>query len=619
MCGFTGAVGDGARNASALTRQGLERIRHRGPDDEGLESGPWWTLGFRRLSILDLTPGGHQPMYDPSRRVCLVMNGEIYNYLELKRTLEETGWVFRSTSDTEVMLALYVSSGGDMQALLSRCNGMFAVAVVDLERQRLVLARDRLGVKPLFYARTGRGLVFGSEIKGIEPLLPSLAGLDFSALSAYLRLGFVPGWLCAYKGISKLPPGHWGEWSLETADLTLHRYWQPAPGRCSGLDTEARCVEAVHELLTDATAIRLRSDVPVGLFLSGGIDSGLVSSYVASGGNNSVKAHTIRFPGWADDESGLAGQTASHLGLQLEIHDSDVPRREELVSTIAHFDEPFADSSAIVTDLVCRHTRSHATVVLTGDGGDESFAGYGTYRRARICQALKLLPDAAVRLGGRLLASAPSGRLERIGRMLGLARPVRDAWLHLYPFDRGLERLLSPDVLGNEAFEPAAIDSLLPAAAAPHSLDRAQLTDLQLYMVDDVLTKVDMMSMRHSIEIRSPFLDYRMVELGLSIPPRLRLAGGETKHILRRLARRRLPESVTGAPKRGFGVPIERYFFDGRRLRDETLQLISPLRETGWFNWSGLEKHLEGAARTALFANQVYKLVCLGVWASRKR
>lgn len=564
MCGIVGVLSAEGDGVTSVAFDGWrDRLAHRGPDQAATFRDRGLFLGFRRLAILDLSPAGHQPMTTRDGRFTIVFNGQIYNFEELRAELEREGVQFRSRSDTEVLLELFARTGVEC---LSRLNGMFAFAVYDARERTLVLARDRLGVKPLFYLRSARRLAFASELRAIRDVPGFPSALDPDALATFFRVGTIPDWTCVYPGVRKLAPGHWIRFHLDAPGAEeATRYWDlPPVGEIEDGRSEDAWVDEIEALLWDATRIRLRSDVPLGVFLSGGIDSGLVAAAAAKQ-RSGLSCFTVGFRGEVEDETPLAAATARRLGVRMETLDVDLRRgMSELPAVIGHYDEPCFDTSALPTALICAEARKHLVVVLTGDAGDEVFGGYPGHVRAWRFRALDRVPATLRRLAGGLLGqfASPDSIVRRFARRLG--EPVGRFGMGstLYPFEDWPVDLLVPGlrVGGDELVR--RYSARLPEWRGASAVDQSQRTDLRTYMLDDILVKVDRMSMRHSLELRSPFLDYRMVELGLRVPSRLRVKGGENKYLLRRLAARHLPPEVCAAPKRGFSIPMRAWLRD---------------------------------------------------------
>jgi asparagine synthase (glutamine-hydrolysing) len=555
MCGIAGYYSDKPGMSQALFDLCRDSLSHRGPDMAGSVEDRGLHLGFRRLAILDLSPTGHQPMVSEDGRYTIVLNGEIYNFVELRAEAEGRGWRLRGTSDTEVVLKLFAEYGVHCVPML---NGMFAFAVYDSVERTVVVARDRLGVKPLFYMQRGHTFGFASELGALRGMPGFPTELDHEALGLFFRLGMVPEWTSVYRGVSKLPPGCWIRYHIESGRLDgPTSYWDlPAVGEVEGRP-EDDWVDEVEALLWDATRIRLRSDVPLGVFLSGGIDSGLVAA-AAAAHSSDLTALTIGYVG-APDETDLALASGRKLGLHSVVRNIDVTEGLVLLpKVLGHFDEPFSDTSALPTSLVCAEARKDLTVVLSGDGGDEVFAGYQNHVRAWQWRSADFLPVGLRKAGTSIVAPLlpPDSVSRRFVRRLG--QPVGRFGLggHLYPFSDWVDACLDQSFNIKPDRVVELYNQHLPNWAGASGVDLSQRIDLRTYMLEDILTKVDRMSMLHSLEVRSPFLDYRMVELGLRVPSQLRVKNGQNKYLLRRLAARHLPAEVCTAPKQGFGIPL---------------------------------------------------------------
>ncbi len=558
MCGIAGlyARQDLGSSGSLLIKRMTDVIAHRGPDDDGfLIDGPV-ALGMRRLSIIDLQ-GGHQPVGNETGSVWVVFNGEIYNYRELTADLAEKGHRFSTTSDTEVLVHLYEELGEDC---VSRLRGMYALAIWDQSRHTLFLARDRLGIKPLYYAETPKGFVFGSELKVLTCSSWVSDRVDRSALGAYLQFGYVPDPSSILEGVSKLPPAH----TLIVRDgvsSTPRRYWEPTPYfRCSSAQSsDENTAEALWSHLKDAVRSHLVSDVPVGAFLSGGVDSSAVLAVMARETGTRVKTFSVGFHEDGFNELPYARQVAEWFGTEhyeLTVNPDDLGFLEEILSA---FDEPFADPSAIPTYLVSRLARQHVKVVLSGDGGDELFAGYDRYVVDNRRRYIGLLGD--MRLGGgfravsRVLPEGAPGK----NFLYNLSLPRMARYLDsisLFP-SRAISKLLNPMSTHNG---DSAFGEALRSSQDLDPLSRLQSLDLQTYLPGDILTKVDRMTMKNSLEARVPLLDHPLVEYACGIPTRLRLRSGQTKCLLKRVLRSRVPDEVLTRPKQGFGVPLQSWF-----------------------------------------------------------
>ena len=591
MCGLTGLWKAGAAGQARHAEAMLDCLVHRGPDDSGLwlddEAGI--ALGFRRLSINDLSPAGHQPMASADGRVVLVFNGEIYNFPDLAREVEAArpGLRWRGHSDTEILVEAIALWG--LEGALARANGMFALAAWDRAARTLSLARDRMGKKPMYFGWLGGSFVFASELKAIRahpdfdlPICPE-------ALSAFLQVGYVPGARCIFAGLAKLRPGH--VLRLDAADAAARRtpasraWWDLRAVAHAGLDAQASgrvaSQEAFEALLEDSVRLRMVADVPVGTFLSGGIDSSLVTALMAQAPGGPVLSFGIGFDDPAWDEAPYARAIAAHLGTE---HHEMYVGPAELLGVVARMaticDEPLADDSIIPTTLVSRLAREQVTVALSGDGGDELFGGYERYAAVeRWLARTARLPGA----GGRLaapLAARLADAAERLGQQrLGRRLRLLGSLLGTGDVD-AVHRMVTSQTLAPDAL-------LATPLGAPHPLedpavllgrstpvDRMGFMDLAAYLTDDILAKVDRASMSTSLEVRCPLLDYRVVEMSWRFPPEAKYANGVGKLPLRRLLERHVPRRLTDRPKQGFGAPVERWL--RHELRDWAEALMSP-------------------------------------------
>jgi asparagine synthase (glutamine-hydrolysing) len=538
-----------------------DSLLHRGPDDEGTwtrpgaeTSGPHVQLGQRRLSILDLSPAGRNPMAWDGGRYWVTYNGEVYNWRELRAELEATGCAFRSHTDTEVVLAAYTRWGDECVA---RFNGMFAVAIWDEPRQRLFLARDRVGKKPLYYALYGERLTFASEQKALlaDPEFPR--DLDRDALALYLRYGYVPAPHSVFRASRKLPPGHVAVY--ESGRLSVRSYWDPVraallPRRAPA--SAGQALEELEALLKDAVRSRMVADVPVGAFLSGGIDSSLVSAMMCEAGPGRVKTYSIAFENPLYDESAHASAMARQLGTDHHQETCSTRRMLEIVERLPGFlDEPFADSSAIPTYLVSRFAREEVTVVLTGDGGDEVFFGYPRYLAVARRGTPLTLPFWLRRVAADAASLVPHRKFRRAAEVLRSAEADEYARFVVW-----WPRPAVEEMTGLRTEDAPAYAAASRALGATDRRLRPPVLDLVTYLPEDILFKVDRMSMAVSLESRCPLLDSRVVEFGLSLPPSMLFGGGTGKVMLRTLLAKRVPAALFDRPKMGFGVPLEDWF-----------------------------------------------------------
>ena len=616
MCGIIGVFSTKAKNLDMMFLDSCrDTLRHRGPDKAGSFRDRGLYLGFRRLAILDLSPGGDQPMTSCDGRYTIVFNGEIYNFVELRAELESQGARIRSRSDTEILLQLYAKHG--IQSL-DKLNGMFAFAIYDRMERTLVLVRDRLGVKPLFYWKHAQEFAFASEIRALRKLPGFPTAVQPEALGLYFRLGAVPEWTGVFRGLSKLAPGTWIRYHLDSGTVEgPFVYWNlPAVGEEEG-KTEEDWLDEIESLLWDATRIRLRAEVPLGVFLSGGIDSGLVASAAASQ-LNGLTSLTIGFAGEPQDETTLAQATGRHLGLSaLTRAVSPSEGLETLPQTMAHFDEPFSDTSALPTSLICGEARREFTVVLSGDGGDEVFGGYENHVRAWQWRGLDRLPLSWRRTFGSFFAS--HSHVDSLAKrfFMRLCEPVGRFGLgsKVYPFQDWLDGCIKPEFNLDPGWIVNLYNQHLSNWVGASSIDLAQRTDLRCYMLENILTKVDRMSMMHALEVRSPFLDYRLIELGLKVPSRLRAKNGSNKYLLRRLATRHLPEAVSLAPKRGFGIPIESWLSHESHARAlATTMVTTPAGQLDPFVEGGAERLWHRVQENSALIPALVRLLCYRWW-----
>lgn len=617
MCGLFGEFGPEALRDPADIEAISRTIHHRGPDDGGSETGPGWMLGFRRLAILDLSAAGHQPLHSEDGRYVIAFNGEVYNYLELREELLAQGERFRSGTDTEVVLRLLMREGA---AALGRLNGMFAFVFIDKLARRFLIVRDRLGVKPLYLCRQGGGLRFASELKALLAWQGAGRSLNRPALLDFLSLGYLPNATCIFQGYAKLPAGHCLEGDLDNAGQAEPRcYWSVtvAPDDRPP-QTDAATRDELQALLADAVRLRMRSDVPVAILMSGGVDSTLVAALAQASGATPV-ALTAGFAGADEDETDLARTVARHLGLtlrELPIHAASLADVDELARI---HDEPFADPSAIPMFRICEAARREATVLLSGDGGDEAFGGYRRYVEMQRHRSLLMLPNwlrraAWTGLRGRLgpsrqyrlaKATLPDGLIGAVFDGLGLLR------------ESGVRALLPSDLAGTAGDVPAEVARLWSASRGRDILSRQRQFDYGLYLPDDVLVKSDRASMAHSTELRSPFLDYRVVEFAARLPNRLLVSDRQGKLILRDLARERLPRDVWAGRKKGFGVPLKEWLRAPGGLAFARERLLERNALTaGLWSRPGAERLLQDAGAMGTHAAQlIWRLLVLDAWA----
>jgi asparagine synthase (glutamine-hydrolysing) len=629
MCGIAGMASLTGRSLKQpeSVRLMMEKLVHRGPDEEGFYLNRLGTvaLGHRRLRIIDLSTG-QQPMGNADGSVWISFNGEIYGFQALREELQARGYQFQSRTDTEVILHLYEEEG---VGCLKRLSGMFAFALWDESAKTLLLARDRMGKKPLYYAIADGMLTFASELGALMAATRLPREIDEVALDQYLTLGYIPAPRTIYRAIKKLEAG---QYLLVTGNQPVaHWYWKPevreaVQPACTWEDAK----EELRERLRVATALRMVSDVPIGCFLSGGVDSSSVLSFMAELSSRPVKTFSIGFPEAEYSELSYARIVARHYGTDHHEFVLEPQGIDVLDRLVRHFGEPFADSSALPTWYLSQLTRKSVTVALSGDGGDELFGGYGWYQTARFLEAASAVPSWLARSGSWLAGAQGPRILRRIGKvaqLVMLPAGARHARLREMVSDEIKERLYTPAFrlqTGNQALDWLARrhDSL----AATDPLNRMMATDLATYMADDLLVKVDRATMAHALECRSPLLDSSLVEWVLSLPSSFKLqpaslsqawrpAGMEGKVLLREAVKDRFPQGFLDRPKRGFSVPLERWFQNDLKAIVTDRVLHGPLTRMGLLQTSGLQRlvqeHFDGQANHAAL---VWALLVLATW-----
>jgi asparagine synthase (glutamine-hydrolysing) len=565
MCGITGIVRrDGAQIDRELLARMNDAIRHRGPDDDGFYFSDGVGLAMRRLAIIDLK-SGRQPIHNADRTAWIVFNGEIYNYRELRKQLEALGHTFYTDSDTEAIIHAYDEYGTDCPKHL---RGMFALAIWNEIDKSLFLARDRVGKKPLLYALTSDQLIFGSEFTALLAHPAISREVNYEAIHHYLSFIAVPAPLTAYQAIRKLEPGHWLLW--QNGEVKSERYWQIDFSRKLNI-SEQEAGERASELLRDAVRVRLMSEVPLGAFLSGGIDSSAVVALMAQESSTPVKTFSIGFEEQDFSELHHARRVAEHVGA--EHHEFIVrPNAMEILPTLVeHYGEPFADSSAIPSYYVSRETRRFVTVALNGDGGDECFAGYERYAAMNLAQRYTKLLPAAVRngvvatLANALPEFSTRGVLGKGKRFLNAASlsPIQRYLRWISAFDENAKLDLYSEDFRDRTKDFSTVGIIQPWFAKANGagiVDASLLTDTMTYLPNDLLVKMDIASMTVSLEARSPFLDHHLMEFAASLPEKLKLRRMTTKYLLKRILKDLVPAENLSRRKMGFGVPIGHWF-----------------------------------------------------------
>ena len=613
MCGITGFIDLKRASSPEQLRDDVrlmaDALTHRGPDVEGQWVDPedGLALGFRRLAIIDLTPTGHQPMISANGRFVVVYNGEAYNSADLRTELEASGHKFRGTSDTEIFLEGCVAWG--VEATVRRLIGMFAFALWDCYEKQLWLGRDRIGIKPLYYGQCDNLFLFGSELKALRAKDGWQPEIDRNTLTAYFRFNYVPTPHTIYRNIYKLEPGTL--LSLRLGEKPkLERYWNLSSlvSQDRLLTNEEEALEECEALLRDTVKRHLVADVPIGVLLSGGVDSSAVAALMQSESGHSVKSFTVGFENTEFDEARHAKVVAQHIGTEHhELYLSDA-RALEIVPNLSElYDEPFADSSALPTWLVAKMAREHVTVALSGDGGDEVFFGYNRYHAAAtIWSNARHIPTSIRRIAAAAIASIPTNSWDSAARILpNSIRPslIGDkahklsSILSEIDADGMYRRLVShwnnPEQLVANGIEPIGA-AWNEARAIGDFGERMAFLDTKTYLPDDILTKVDRASMAVSLEVRVPLLDHRIVEFAWRLPKQMKLKGNSTKRLLRRILYRHVPRELVDRPKAGFAVPLDQWLrgplrnwaealLDEKRLEREGVLNPNPIRRA-WNN-----------------------------------
>jgi asparagine synthase (glutamine-hydrolysing) len=625
MCGIAGIVRHGGQQVDeGVLASMCEAIRHRGPDDDGFYVKGAVGLSMRRLAIIDLAHG-QQPISNEDGTKWIVFNGEIYNYLSLRAQLEKLGHRFHTDSDTEAIVQAYEQYGADCAKHL---RGMFAFAIWDERKEELLLARDRVGKKPLLYSLTASGqLVFGSEFSALLAHPDVSRDVDETALHHYLTFMCVPAPLTAYRAIRKLEPGHTLRYTRD-GEFKIARYWEPDFNRKEKW-TEEEAGERAVEVLRDAVRVRLMSEVPLGAFLSGGVDSSAVVALMSQESSDPVKTFSIGFEEQDFSELHHARRVAEHIGAE---HHEFIVRpdaMEVLPTLVEHYGEPYADSSAIPTYYVSRETRRHVTVALNGDGGDECFAGYERYAAMRLAETYRRVPaplrEGFIRQAINLLPTSETHRsrfrdMKRFASAASLPAVERYLrWISVFDTD-AKDSLYTTEF--RERMRPyRASDFVAPWFARANGagvVDASLLADTMTYLPNDLLVKVDIASMANSLEARSPFLDHHVIEFAASLPESLKLRGRTTKYLLKKVLRKLLPAENLERRKQGFGVPIGHWFRGAMQpfLR-ETLLSEKHLRRN-LFRPEAVrrlvEEHTTGARD---HSHRLWTLLMLELWFNR--
>jgi len=572
MCGIVGIITYKEPIDEKLLIDMRDTLIHRGPDDEGIwiSSDKKVYLGHRRLSIIDLSIAGHQPMSDEEKKIWIVYNGEIYNFQEIRQELEKRGYMFKSNTDTEVIIYSYKEWDIDC---LQKFNGMFAFGIWDENKKLLFLARDRVGKKPLYIAKYKDKFVFASEIKAILKDKDFSREIDINALNFYFAYGYIPGEMCIFKNIKKLPPAHYGIIDIN-GELKIKRYWNIPNPVINEKISEKELLLELEDLLTDSVKKRIVSDVPLGVFLSGGIDSSLITAVMSKILDSPVKTFSIGFKEEHFNELPYARIVAKYFNT--EHYEFTVePDSVGILDILSkQFDEPFGDSSMIPTFYVSKMTKQYVTVALSGDGGDELFGGYNNYPVVlRDNKIIKYIPYPLRKLMSNFSYLLPDGiRVE--GFLKRLKCDFKENFADRHSIFRSFQR---KKLLNREIISILGENLILPeqyriGSVLGRTLRDLTISDFHIYLPDDILVKVDRASMLNSLEVRAPFLDYRIIEFSYSkVPDNFKLNGNTKKYLLKKLAKKILPQDLKLERKRGFSIPINEWFHKGWRNIYENL------------------------------------------------
>ena len=619
MCGICGKIAGKGLVEQALVQRMCEVMRHRGPDDQGIYLDKNVGIGMRRLSIIDLDTG-RQPIFNEDHSVLIVSNGEIYNYKELREGLESRGHRFATRTDVEVVLHLYEDEG---EKCLAQLRGMFASAIWDSRRKKLFLARDRIGKKPLYYREGNGSLIFASEIKAILQDPEVSREIDFEAVDDYFTHGFVPSPRTIFQEIRKLPPAHYAVY--ENSNLRLKRYWSVTYAEPSTVRATKEYVERLRELLFESVRLRLMSDVPLGAFLSGGVDSSIVVGIMSQLMDRPVETFSIGFEDRSYNELRYARiaassfKTSSH---EFEVRYEHIP--DILPRLVHHFDEPFADSSAIPTYYISEIARRYVTVALSGDAGDEIFAGYRRYlarrlasyynrlprslRKSLVERTVKRLPEPATYYGHSLR--------KKVRLFVDYASQVEEephiSWTPFFsPIEK--EKLYSSELKSHLGERRSYLEEFFEQAGSEDEVSQMMWVDLMTYLPDDILTKVDRMSMAVSLEARNPLLDHRLVEFMASVPVSLKLKGFSSKYLLKRAVEDLLPTEIMQRKKQGFVVPLASWF--RKELKEFTYQALLRDAGTDYLNKEYIKTIVNehGSGRSD-HSQQIFALLSFHLW-----
>ena len=614
MCGVAGILHlYGGNVDSGLIKRMCDIIAHRGPDDCGYFVDNNVSLGMRRLSIIDLNTG-HQPIYNKDKSVVVILNGEIYNFQELRKNLQKKGHRFYTKTDTEVIVHLYEEHGDDC---VTHLRGMFAFALWDKNKQRLLVARDRLGQKPLYYTLVGNTLFFGSEIKQLLLADKIERKVNFEALNAYLSVGYVPGENTLFQNILRLSPGHY--MTVENGQVRIHKYWDVSYANRLDSIKESEIIERLDELIRESIRLRLISDVPLGAFLSGGIDSSTLVGYMSQLSNSSTKTFSVGFPVEKFNEISFARIASNHFQTDHYEYTMEKLSTDLLEKLVWHHDEPLGDSSCLPMYFVSRLARQHVTVALSGEGADEIFAGYHHYPLEKMGQYYDLLPNsiknAVYALSKNILTKERNAQIIQGFWAAKQNKSFRPAcWMAVFNEEEKKDLLLTGSYPHNN--NPYSVyENYFKQCSSHNYLEKALYLDEKVYLPDDLLMKADKMSMANSLEARSPFLDHKLIEFVAQIPPGFKLRGKVGKYILKETVKDFVPREIVFRRKHGFNVPIQTWLSGW--LEDYAREFLNEkfIKRQGIFNpeyirliWDLMEK------KAYNYDRRIWLLLMFQIW-----
>jgi len=623
MCGIAGYISLNNTLTESHLKKATCLIQHRGPDAEGFYFSDDNKVGLahKRLSILDLSTNANQPMFSADGRYCIVFNGEVYNFIELKEQLKDKGASLRTTSDTEVILELFIQQG---TSCFEKMNGMFAFAIYDIEERCLILSRDHVGIKPLFYYQDEANFIFASELKVIKSLMAGKLTINKKAVPYFLHVGFIPQPMTIYNNTYKFPSAHYIKIHVQKTFFDLSKQIKPFWNLANAItplaiNSEEIAKEQLHSLLLDSVKKQLISDVPIGTFLSGGIDSSLVTALAAKlSPNKKIQTFSIAIDTGKFNESVYAKKVAEHL--QTEHYEFQIKEKEvvELVNELLPtYDEPFADSSAFPTMIVSRLAKQHVTVALTGDGGDELFHGYGMYSWAkRLANPLIPLLKQPLFAASKVMGD----KYHRAGNMFAFS-DIRNINSHIFSQEQYFftEQELK-DLLINDSFNFTLLNAKPPIARNLSVADTQSFWDFNTYLKDDLLVKVDRASMQYSLEARVPLLDYRLVEFAFNLDDRLKINNGSMKYLLKEVLYDYIPKEIFNRPKQGFSIPLNKWLkTDLKYLVDKyTSQEI--IEKYNFINYKAVKKLKEQyyGGMTYLY-NRIWLIILLHWWLEENK